>query len=115
MSLEIGQKEIKPGVVVVTLAGPVMLGSESAEIETLVEKGIREGRRHFVFDLAGVTHIDSTGIGRFISALNKVRQAGGSLRMAAAGGQVRDAFHVTRLDTVFPFYADTEAALQGLD
>jgi anti-anti-sigma factor len=114
MSLEIGQKEIKPGVAVVTLAGRVMLGNESAEIETLVDKGIREGWRHFVFDLSGVTHIDSTGIGRFISSLNKVRQAGGSLRMAAASGQVRDAFRVTRLDTVFKFYDDTEAALQGL-
>ncbi|MFB3777951.1 MAG: STAS domain-containing protein [Bryobacteraceae bacterium] len=115
MSLEIGQKEIKPGVVVVTLAGRVMLGDESAEIESLIEKGIQEGKKHFVFDLAGVTHIDSTGIGRFISALNKVRQAGGNLRMAAAGGQVREAFRVTRLDTVFKFYAGTEEALQGLD
>jgi anti-sigma B factor antagonist len=114
MLLEIGHKEIKPGVLVVTLAGRVMLGSESAEIETLVEKGIQEGTRHFVFDLAGVTHIDSTGIGRFISSLNKVRQASGSLRMAAASGQVRDAFRVTRLDTVFKFYHDTEEALQGL-
>ncbi len=114
MLLEIAQKEVRPGVVVVTLAGRVMLGAESAEIETLVEKALVEGRRHFVFDLAGVTHIDSTGIGRFISGLNKVRQAGGSLRMAAASGQVRDAFRVTRLDTVFQFFTDTATALQGL-
>jgi anti-anti-sigma factor len=114
MSLQIGLNEIKPGVVVVTLAGRVMLGAESAQIEALVEKALAEGRRHFVFDLAGVTHIDSTGIGRFISGLNKVRQAGGSLRMAAASGQVRDAFRVTRLDTVFKFFPDTESALQGL-
>ncbi|HSW49945.1 MAG TPA: STAS domain-containing protein, partial [Bryobacteraceae bacterium] len=113
-SLEIGQKEIRPGVVVVTLAGRVMLGSESAEIEALIEKGIKEGRKHFVFDLAGVTHIDSTGIGRFISGLNKVRLAGGNLCMAAASGQVRDAFRVTRLDTVFKFYAGAEEALQSL-
>ncbi len=114
MLLAIGQKEVKPGVVVVTLTGRVMLGDESAEIETLVDGNVQQGRKHFVFDLAGVTHIDSTGIGRFISSLNKVRQAGGTLRMAAASGQLRDAFRVTRLDTVFNFYPDIETALEGL-
>ena len=114
MPLQIEQKQVGPRVTVVALAGRVMLGGEGAEIESLVERGLQEGRRHFVFDLTGVTHIDSTGIGRFISSLNKARVAGGSLRMAAASGQVRDAFHVTRLDTVFKFFDDVESALQGL-
>jgi anti-sigma B factor antagonist len=114
MSLQIEHKEIRPGVEVVSLAGRVMLGNESAQIEALVEKLLKGGRRHVVFDLAGVTHIDSTGIGRFISSLNKMRVAGGTLRMAAASGQVRDAFHVTRLDTVFKFDPDVDSALQAL-
>ena len=114
MALQVEQKEVGPGVLVIALAGRLMLGREGSEIENLVEKGIQAGRRHFVFDLAGVTHIDSTGIGRFISSLNKARVAGGSLRMAGASGQVREAFHVTRLDTVFKFYDNVETALQGL-
>lgn len=114
MPLQIQQRQVGPRVTVVSLAGRVMLGGEGAEIESLVQKGLQEGRLHFVFDLAGVTHIDSTGIGRFISSLNKTRAVGGSLRMAGASGQVRDAFHVTRLDTVFKFFEDVESALQGL-
>ncbi len=90
------------------------MGAESAQIEALVEKALAEGSRHFIFDMAGVTHIDSTGIGRFISGLNKVRQVGGSLRMASASGQVRDAFRVTRLDTVFKFFPDLKSACEGL-
>jgi anti-anti-sigma regulatory factor len=46
--------------------------------------------------------------------LNKLRQAGGGLRMAGATGQVRDAFHVTRLDTIFNFDDNVEAALKAL-
>jgi len=114
MALAIEQKEVRPGVAVVSLAGRIMLGNESAQIESLVAKALESGCKHLVFDLAGVTHIDSTGIGRFISSLNKTRVAGGSLRMAAASGQVRDAFHVTRLDTVFKFYDSVDAALEGL-
>ncbi len=114
MALSMERKEVKPGVAVISLSGRVMLGDDSARIETLVVDGLQSGCKHFVFDMAGVSHIDSTGIGRFISSLNKARVAGGSLRMAAASGQVRDAFHVTRLDTVFKFYDTVEAALEGL-
>ncbi len=114
MPLQIEHREIKPGVVAITLAGRVILGAESAQIETLVQQLLKEGRRHFVFDLGGVTHIDSTGIGRFISSLNKIREEGGSLLMAAASGQVRDSFRVTRLDTVFKFYSSVEEALKTL-
>ena len=114
MPLKIEHRDLKPGVVVIALAGRVMLGVESAQIETLVQELLKQGRRHFVFDLSGVTHIDSTGIGRFISSLNMTMREGGSLRMAAASGQVRDSFRVTRLDTIFMFYPDVESASQDL-
>ena len=114
MSLQIEHREVKPGTEVVTLTGRVTLGEASTEIEVLVMRLIEEGKSRLVFDLSGVTHIDSTGIGRFISSLNKMRQAGGSLRMAGAAGQVRDAFRVTRLDTIFQFDADLQTALEAL-
>ena len=85
-----------------------------AEQVQIMKRVIDEGKKHVVFDMSGVTHIDSTGIGRFISSLNKLRQAGGSLRMAGAGGQVRDAFHVTRLDTIFQFDDDVDSSLKAL-
>ena len=114
MSLQIEHREMDSGVVVITLTGRVMLGETSTGIETLVKRLIGEGKNRIVFELGGVTHIDSTGIGRFISSLNKLRQAGGGLRMAGATGQVRDAFHVTRLDTIFNFDDDLESALKAL-
>jgi anti-sigma B factor antagonist len=114
MLLQIEQKELKPDVLLVMLTGRVMLGPESAQIESLVAESLDQGRRKFIFDLSGVSHIDSTGIGRFISSFNKVMQAGGKLHMAAAGGTVRDGFRVTRLDTVFKFFPDVEAALAAM-
>ncbi len=115
MALAIEQQELKPGVFLLRLSGRVMLGSESTQMESAIDQLISGGGRHIVFDLSGVTHIDSTGIGCFISCLNKIRHAGGSLRMAAAGGQVREAFRVTRLDTIFRFFDDPKAALQDMN
>jgi anti-sigma B factor antagonist len=114
MPLEIQHREIEAGIVVITVAGRIMLGDQSTRVETLVVELLRQGHRKLVFDLAGVTHIDSTGIGRFIASLNKVFQAGGKMHMAAATNTVRDSFHVTRLDTVFKFFPDVESACAAL-
>lgn len=81
-----------------------MLGADSEQLDELVADLLRDGVGDFVFDLAGLTHIDSTGIGRFIAAFNKIMLVdGGRMRMVGAQGTVRSAFRVTKLDTVFEF------------
>jgi anti-sigma B factor antagonist len=108
---QIEYERVKPGMVVVSVRGRLMLGVESHQVENLVERLLAEGERDFVFNLEGLTHIDSTGIGRFIASYNLILEVeGASLRMAAAAGSVRSAFRVTKLDTVFPFFDDVAQA-----
>jgi anti-anti-sigma factor len=113
VQLSIEQREA-PGAVVIALSGRLMLGPEGQEVERTVDDLLTKGPKNFVFDMSGITHIDSTGIGRCISSLNKVTQYGGRLHMAGATGQVRESFRVTRLDRVFRFFADVPAALAAL-
>ncbi|HWQ53535.1 MAG TPA: STAS domain-containing protein [Bryobacteraceae bacterium] len=110
MLLEIDHRETAGGTVVVTLSGKLMLGPESQQVETLVSELLEHGRRDFIIDLAGITRIDSTGIGRLIFCFNKIAEAGGRLLMAGAQGYLRESFRVSRLDTVFRFYPDVETA-----
>jgi anti-anti-sigma factor len=114
VKLNIEHREIGPATSLVTLSGRLMLGPEGQELEQTVIDLIGQGYRRFIFDMSGVTHIDSTGIGRCIASLNKIMQAGGKLHMAAATGQVRDGFRVTRLDRVFRFFDDVPAAQAAL-
>ncbi len=108
--MEISHREVAPATAIVTISGKVMMGAESEQIVTLVEQLLRAGRRNIIFDIAGITAIDSTGIGRFISSYGKISAAGGEMRMCAATGHVLQAFHVSLLDTVFPFYPSVEEA-----
>lgn len=109
--LKIEHTLVKPGMALITLQGKMMMGAEGLEIEQLVARLLSTGCRHIIFNLAGLTHIDSTGIGRFIASYNRILQTcGGSMRMAAAAGAVRSAFRVTKLDTVFPFFETVEQA-----
>jgi anti-sigma B factor antagonist len=114
VSLRIETAELEPGIVVIKLAGSVMRGPESKEIESLVPQFLAAGRRNVIFDLSEVKRLDSTGIGRFIFSLNKVSAAGDRLAMAGAEGYVRDVFRVTRLDTVFRFYPTAQSAAEAL-
>jgi stage II sporulation protein AA (anti-sigma F factor antagonist) len=111
MGLEINEKEVAPGTMVIALEGSVMRGPEGERIETVLNGLLGQGRRRIIFDLSGVKRIDSTGIGRFIYSLNKVEEIGGKLWMAGAQGYVRECFRVTRLDTVFQFCETVDEAL----
>jgi anti-sigma B factor antagonist len=113
MALEIKSNEIGPGVAAVEIAGRVMMGPESEKIVEAVEDLLKKGARTIIFDLAGITAIDSTGIGRFISSFNRIQAAGGEMRMAGAEGHVFEAFHVSLLDTVFPFYESVATAAKA--
>lgn len=108
--LQISQSEAAPGVALIKLAGRLMLGLESAQLETLAVDLYSAGTRKIIIDLGEVTHIDSTGIGRCIACLNKAMQVKGQLHMAGAKGQVRDSFRVTRLDRMFRFFDTLEEA-----
>lgn len=112
--LALEHQEFQPEASLITLKGKLLLGQESAKLAALVPELIASGHKNLIFDLQGVTHIDSTGIGRFIDVYSRVARIGGKMRLAGASGAVRDSFHVTRLDTVFSFYATVEAACQGL-
>ena len=114
MALGIERQDVQDATSVIVLRGKLMLGHDSAQLEALVPEILRSGRKNLVFDLSGVTHIDSTGIGRFIDAYSRLMKIGGQMRLAAATGAVRDSFRVTRLDTVFKFYPTVEEACAGL-
>lgn len=113
MKLEISQRTLGEdgAIAVIALAGRLMLGPGGAEFEAMANRLYDGGTgRKVIVDLGGVTHIDSTGIGRCISVLNKAMKTGGQLHMAGAKGQVRDSFRVTRLDRMFRFFETVEEA-----
>jgi len=108
--MEISQAEVAPGTIAIALAGKLMVGGDGDRIVELVETLLKSGTRIFIFDLAGITVLDSTGVGHFIASFNKIMAAGGEMRMAGATGHVFHTFHVSLLDQVFPFFPSIEEA-----
>ena len=67
-----------------------------------------------VVDLAGVTIIDSSGLGALVAAMKRAREAGGDVALAGMQQSVRIIFELTRLDCSFAIAADVPSAIERL-
>lgn len=111
--LEIKVNQLQSDITVLEISGRITIGRDSKELEWAVEKLIAEGRKKVIFDLTGVSYIDSTGIGIVIMSASQVKNAGGELRAAGADGHVKQVLNMTKVDQIVALYPTTEAAVAG--
>ncbi|MGY1691661.1 STAS domain-containing protein [Geodermatophilus sp. SYSU D01105] len=64
-------------------------------------------------DLSRTESMDSSGLGALIAGLKTARQAGGDLRIAAAGEQVEAVLELTNLRKVLRPRPDVASAFAG--
>lgn len=111
--MEIRRTLIEPNIVIVEIVGRVTLGGESQQIEWLVADLVSENQTKIVFDITGVTRVDSTGVGIIVMCFGKIKKAGGELRLAGANRAVEDVLKMTRVDSIVGLYPTTAAALES--
>jgi anti-sigma B factor antagonist len=111
--LQIQTKQLAPDIVVLEIAGKITLGRESKQLEWAVESLVGEGRKKVIFDIAGVTGVDSTGIGIIVMSSGKLKKAGGELRVAGATAHVEEVMKMTNVDQLVGLHATTAAAAAG--
>lgn len=110
--MDLVRSEPVDGAVVLAAAGRLNLTS-AGHLRRTVDEAVGEGRARVVVDLGEVAFIDSSGLGALVGGLKAARQAGGDLRIAAAGEQVRTVLGLTNLDRVLRPYDTVEDALAG--
>lgn len=110
--MEIQTRNVDPDIVVLEITGRITMGRESKQLEWSTENLIREKKKKVVFDLSGVTHIDSTGVGIIVMSAGQLKQAGGALRVCAQG-RIEDVLKMTNVDKVVGLHATVAAASAG--
>ena len=114
MLLEIAEREMAPDITVVELAGTLELGRESQRIETLLDDLVKRGSTRVIFDMKGVDHMDSTGLGMLALASGKLKESGGSLAIVAPGGRVLELLTLTQINLIVKVCPTVEAAVAAL-
>lgn len=68
------------------------------------------GCLNVVVDLENLGFIDSSGLGVLVSALRRVKERGGTLRLVCTKESILKIFRITGLDKVFPLFTSAEEA-----
>jgi anti-sigma B factor antagonist len=112
--LDIQTKELPPDIVVLEITGRITIGRECKQLEWAVDSLVREKQqKKIIFDLSGVTHIDSTGIGIIVMSAGQVKQAGGELRLAGANKHIEQVLKITSIDKLIHWNKTVSEAVAG--
>lgn len=76
------------------------------ELSTLIDSGSSK----VIIDMRGVEFMDSSGLGVLVSALRRLRDGGGILRLVGTQPSLKRVLAITGLDKLFALYPEVEAA-----
>ena len=85
---------------VATLQGRID-GYTYTQLSDALDQAIEEGARHLVIDLSRVDYVTHAGLGVFVKCLTRLRRQRGDLRLSGLNDRIRDAFSLSRLDSLF--------------
>jgi anti-sigma B factor antagonist len=102
-------------VTIVDISGRISLGEESAALRDLILNLVSEGHPKILLNLAGVSYIDSSGLGVLVSAFTSVRKQEGELKLLNLTERVDNLMQITKLYTVFDISDDEAAAVKSFD
>ncbi len=108
------KKQIRPGVVVLEMTGSIRMGPDCQQIEQAVDEIIHRHETSAIFDLSGVSYVDSSGVGTIVKALTKLKKLGGTLRLSGVKDMVEGVLKLTQIDRVIEIYPTAAEASQDL-
>jgi anti-sigma B factor antagonist len=73
----------------------------------------KKGQSKILLNLAGVTYVDSSGVGQLMGALMSARNQGGDLKLLKPSSQMLNLLQITKLAGVFDVQQDEAAAIQS--
>jgi len=110
MLLNIEESRLQPDIVLLRFTGRITLGREAQQIEWKLADLMRDKATKVIFDLSGVTVMDSTGIGIVVMCSGKLKETGGQLRLSGASGFVDKTLRLTGVNNLVPFHTTIDEA-----
>lgn len=92
-------------------SGKITLGDGTMVVRNAVREIVNNGGKKIVLNLAGVSYIDSSGVGELVSTYTTVTAKGGHLILMNLTGKIRELLTITKLLTVFRVFDNEPTAL----
>ena len=114
MSLAALIQRVSPDIAVLTISGPLTLGTNLKTLDGTIQTLLGTGARRLVFDLSASLYADSAGLGTLIHTSGLVAERGGTLRLAGVSDRIVSMLRMTRTDSLLPMDVDAAASLAAL-
>ena len=100
-------------VTVLDMSGKITIGEGSVALRTAIRRLLEEGKKRILLNLAGVSYIDSSGIGELVASFTAITNAAGQLKLLNLTQKLQDLLAITKLLTVFDVYESEAEALNS--
>ncbi|MFN8397588.1 MAG: STAS domain-containing protein [Bacteroidia bacterium] len=94
------------------LEGSMIGETDGMPLAEAFNEQMEDGFLHFILDLSDLKHINSSGLGVFITLLTKARKKDGDVVIVNPSANIRSLLLITKLNSIFHIYDSVEAALE---
>ncbi len=109
LKLDISRAE---DIAVILCRGRIVFGEETDELRRTVLGLLNETKR-IVLNLAGIAHIDSSGLGTLVASLISARNRRAEIKLAALSPKAQRVLRITNMGRLFEVYESTEEAVHS--
>jgi anti-sigma B factor antagonist len=110
--LKIGERQVGD-VVVLSLTGEISVDDGELKFGRWVDELLNRDQRKILVDLAGVTYIDSAGVGMLVFEYKAVHARGGALKLFGLTAHSHRLLALMKLKSVFEVFEDEAMALRS--
>ena len=101
--------------VILDITGKITCDGGDALLEDKVNSLVARGCRRIVLNMAGVTRVDSPGLGTIVGCLTTLRKLRGGLKLVKVGEALQNLLAITKLVAVFETFESEQAALASFN
>jgi anti-sigma B factor antagonist len=107
------KKEVKDGVAVIYLSGNLLGENANGPVLEYLKEQIESGTKKVVFNLTDLKFINSTGLGMLMTAMARVKNAGGEMYLCNVPEIMTKILKMMKLDTTFNIAQSEQAAVSS--
>ena len=110
MGIEIAVRHAA-GIAIFDLTGQLIAGPEANELRQALSRAYDHGSRWMLLNCAGLSSIDSGGVGDLVEACATIIRRDGMVRLLSPTPKLNHLLQLTRLDSLFEIDHDESVAL----
>jgi anti-sigma B factor antagonist len=100
-------------VTVLALSGEMLVDDGDLALRQRIHELVDQGQVKILVDLAGVTHIDSAGVGMLVAKQKTVRERGGDVKLMHLTDRSQRLLALMKLASVFEVFENEDEAVRS--